>query len=117
MALFLDPKRGSGVSLISLPLCKADRYDCGMERFSPLRMLVSTVIVVIGCATFALPIGLDMTGRASISEELQLAGILAGSAIIGAGFGNVFRRPVVGALCGLSLYLTFCVVRVVFFGK
>jgi hypothetical protein len=39
-----------------------------------------------------------------------------GIGLIGAGIGNAFSRPTLGALCGVGLYLAFCLIRFAFLG-
>lgn len=102
-----------------------------MEKPSTQRIAVSIAIVLIGSAWFAAPwysvqiIKILNQLRCSVqviklvaqllaSEWFRIGAVFAGSAIAGAGIGNLFRRPWVGALCGLSLYMTIRVIIVVF---
>jgi hypothetical protein len=71
-------------------------------------LFIFTLYISVGCLLFAIPFIFPL-----MSDELTLAFVFVSAMTIGAGFGTFFGRPAVGALCGLSLYLTICVVRAI----
>ncbi len=96
-----------------------------MQKPTNKRIAASTSFLTAGCLLLALPwlipASFYRTAASAIPEYndwawwFVLATALAGSAMIVGGIGNIFRRPWVGALCGVSLYFVVCVIRAVFF--
>ena len=77
-------------------------YDGGMERPSDKRLLTSAALVCIGTVVFFFPRWLFDT---------EVSRIFVGPGLIGAAFGNLYRRPLLGALCGVLVEVAFVAAR------
>jgi hypothetical protein len=94
-----------------------------MEKPTTKRIAFSAFFIVVGCLLLAFPWVAPLSIFKELSEVFSpdavwvglLVSALAGSAMIVGAIGNLFRHTWVGALCGVSLYFTVCVIRAVFF--
>lgn len=76
----------------------------GMPRFTVKDLLIATTVIAIGAGMFGLvPVVLGTDpARPPWWARYYLFGSVA---MIGAGFGIPFHRPLVGAVCGIVLFI------------
>jgi hypothetical protein len=72
--------------------------------FSTKRLLASTFLIALGCGLMMAAWRLVQSGP-FWPTTFALAMHMAGSMIVGAGFGNIVKRPVVGLIYGVALGL------------
>lgn len=75
-------------------------------------LLKCLLIVSIGCLLFVIPYVVM-----SMSDGVALVFVFAGAMTVGAGIGSAYKRPALGALCGLSLYFMICIARDILSGR
>jgi hypothetical protein len=85
-----------------------------MLQFSLQRLFVSIGLMAIGCAAIALMHKARVIGRLlppGPERHILVGGalLIAGAILVAAGFGNLCRRPILGAAIGFLLTLT-CIV-------
>ncbi len=73
-----------------------------MPQFSLRRLFVSVTIIAVGFALISAKTRLSPLKFASPSIELILL-LMLGASLVGAGIGNLFRRPMLGAIVGFAL--------------
>src|SRR4051812_45721871 len=86
-----------------------------MVDFRKSRLLVSAAYAASGLAILVV-ISLVPLPFAVMGPWSLLTLFFIGIGLIGAGVGNAFSRPMLGALCGVGLYLVFCLIRFAFLG-
>ena len=84
-----------------------------MKKPSVKRIAVSLATVVFGCAVYMIPdllgCGIARKGGPPLSELSQWIIGFTGVALAGAGIGNVFRHPIIGALVAMPLFFAILV--------
>jgi hypothetical protein len=68
-------------------------------QFSMQRLFVSVSLACAGAFLFAIAL------RRGTDERLALAIVSASGAVVGVGAGQLFRRPIIGAVIGVPLAL------------
>ena len=85
-----------------------------MVKFTLQRMFVSTSLMALGLGLYMVPIwtgcAYAQKGGPPLSEPVQWALCLGGAAAFGAGIGNIFHRPLVGAVAGPAILFAVAVV-------
>ena len=86
-----------------------------MVKPCPQRLIASLVMALLGVAIYFIPSEIPLTDPPLIGPNafLWLARLAAfgGLALAGAGIGNLFRRPSLGGLCAILLYVVYALVR------
>jgi hypothetical protein len=72
-------------------------YNAAMSKpfqFSMQRLFVAVTLACVGAFLFSIAI------RRGTDETLALAIVCASGAVVGAGAGQLFHRPIIGAIAG-----------------
>ena len=98
--------------LFSHPRCSSAMMD-GVQ-FTLKRLLLAMTLIAVGLASATLPWRLSNSEYARLPYVLQLVTVVffwSCGAIIGGGFGVLFRRPKAGALAGFAVSLLVAVLH------
>jgi DKNYY family len=89
-----------------------------MFAISRTRLVISSLFVISGFVVYFVPVWIawKLLSLGPWASWLPIVIVFGAAALIGAGVGNLFRRMRLGALCGVLLYLVFCIARLAVLG-
>jgi len=83
----------------------------GMETTIEKRTVISAALLATAIVLVYVPQFVSLNTLVALPVWIIWAITFSPPPLFGAGIGNLFRRPVFGALLAVLIYLLFCVIR------